>query len=258
MKWYYAVNRERIGPVEDQEFERLVREGTITSATLVWNQDLPNWTKLTDLPDFPGKDDVTPEIPGFQDSDEKPPKKGQCTECGRYFPEDELVRFEGSTVCSGCKPLFIQKIREGANTAGLVYAGFWIRFAAKFIDGLIVSAVNFVISLAMAGLMASSVSDPVRAFQSTMAIASLKTVINACYCTYFLGKFSATPGKMVCGLKVVTPDNHNVTYMTGLGRFFAEFLSAIILGIGYLMMIPDPEKRTLHDRICNTRVIRTR
>jgi uncharacterized RDD family membrane protein YckC len=33
-------------------------------------------------------------------------------------------------------------------------------------------------------------------------------------------------------------------------------LSAILLGIGYLMIAFDDEKRALHDRICDTRVIK--
>jgi len=30
----------------------------------------------------------------------------------------------------------------------------------------------------------------------------------------------------------------------------------LLVGIGYLMVAWDPEKRALHDRICDTRVIR--
>jgi uncharacterized RDD family membrane protein YckC len=41
-----------------------------------------------------------------------------------------------------------------------------------------------------------------------------------------------------------------------LGRHFAEMLSGILLGIGYLMIAFDDEKRALHDRICDTRVIK--
>ena len=40
------------------------------------------------------------------------------------------------------------------------------------------------------------------------------------------------------------------------GRFFAELLSGMICYIGYLMVLSDKEeRRTLHDRICNTRVV---
>ncbi len=43
-----------------------------------------------------------------------------------------------------------------------------------------------------------------------------------------------------------------------IGRHFAEMISNMILCIGYMMAGWDDEKRALHDRICDTRVIRTR
>ena len=71
-----------------------------------------------------------------------------------------------------------------------------------------------------------------------------------------MGRFGATPGKMACGLKVVMADGGKVTYLRALGRAFSEILSGIILYIGYIMAGFDDEKRALHDRICDTRVIK--
>ena len=39
-------------------------------------------------------------------------------------------------------------------------------------------------------------------------------------------------------------------------RFLAEIVSALIFYIGYIMIAFDDQKRALHDRLCNTRVIR--
>jgi uncharacterized RDD family membrane protein YckC len=57
---------------------------------------------------------------------------------------------------------------------------------------------------------------------------------------------------------VVTPSGGKINYGLACGRFFAEIASAMILYIGYIMVGFDEEKRALHDRICNTRVIRSR
>jgi uncharacterized RDD family membrane protein YckC len=81
-------------------------------------------------------------------------------------------------------------------------------------------------------------------------------LIPALYGTWFIGRFAATPGKMACGLRVVTADAGQVSYARALGRHFAEYLSSLILTIGYIMAAFDSEKRGLHDRICNTRVVR--
>jgi uncharacterized RDD family membrane protein YckC len=43
-----------------------------------------------------------------------------------------------------------------------------------------------------------------------------------------------------------------------VGRYFAQWISAIILAIGYIMAAFDDQKRALHDRICETRVIHVR
>jgi uncharacterized RDD family membrane protein YckC len=76
------------------------------------------------------------------------------------------------------------------------------------------------------------------------------------YASFFIGKFAATPGKMICGLKVVMGDGTRVSYGRAIGRYFAEWLSGLTMGIGYIMAAFDDEKRALHDRICDTRVVK--
>jgi uncharacterized RDD family membrane protein YckC len=60
---------------------------------------------------------------------------------------------------------------------------------------------------------------------------------------------------MACKIRVVTADGGKVSYMRALGRYFAKILSSMICLAGYIMAFFDDEKRGLHDRICNTRVI---
>jgi uncharacterized RDD family membrane protein YckC len=72
-----------------------------------------------------------------------------------------------------------------------------------------------------------------------------------------VGKFAATPGKMACKLKVVLPEGDRVSYARAIGRHFAKYISGLILGIGYIMAGFDEQKRALHDRICDTRVIKS-
>ena len=61
---------------------------------------------------------------------------------------------------------------------------------------------------------------------------------------------------MACGLKVVDADGNKISYGRALGRGFAEILSGLICDIGYIIAAFDnPQKRSLHDHICSTRVI---
>jgi uncharacterized RDD family membrane protein YckC len=164
--------------------------------------------------------------------------------------DDELIRFGDALVCAKCKPLFVQRLREGVAVAGeMVYAGFWIRVGAKCIDGIVLTVAGFVIgligNLVVSHLLARTVLQNILSFALSIG-----------YVTYFLGAYSATPGKMACGLRVVRPDGEKISYARACGRGFAELVSSIILGIGYLMVVFDEEKRALHDRICDTRVVR--
>jgi hypothetical protein len=55
-----------------------------------------------------------------------PVKQSLCSECGQAFAEDDMIRFAEAWVCASCKPLFVQKIKEGVTLAGeMEYAGFW-------------------------------------------------------------------------------------------------------------------------------------
>ena len=43
MDWYYAAGADRKGPVSEEEFQRLVQQGVVTSQTLVWHEGMANW-----------------------------------------------------------------------------------------------------------------------------------------------------------------------------------------------------------------------
>jgi uncharacterized RDD family membrane protein YckC len=130
---------------------------------------------------------------------------------------------------------------------------------AKFIDGIIIGAVNMITSFLQVLLSGSSKPNSVSATTFgaiEIFLFFLQMGISIGYATWFVGKYAATPGKMACGLKIVMADGGRVTYWRACGRHFSEILSALILYIGYIMAGFDNEKRALHDRICNTRVVR--
>ena len=86
----------------------------------------------------------------------------------------------------------------------------------------------------------------------------INIAVNVAYEVYFLTSRGATLGKMALGLRVVTADGGPITAGLALGRYASTVLSAFTLMIGYIMAAFDDQKRALHDRICNTRVIHTR
>lgn len=259
MNWYYAKGKERLGPFDETQFQELVRSGEISGSTLVWNETLSGWKRFGEVRDaaYGGMSDPVPGLPAEEPAPTGDSAVKQCSQCGQYFSESDLATFEGRRVCAACKPAFVQKIREGVSVGTVVYAGFWIRFAAKFIDGIVLGIINMVIGFVTTSSMVATPDDPVAIMRGAIFSGLFQFCVQAAYTSFFLGKFSATPGKMVCGLKVITADNEPLSYLRGFGRCCAEMISSIILCIGYLMVAWDDEKRALHDRICNTRVIKT-
>ncbi len=241
--WYYAKDDQQLGPIDQAQIDALVGQGAIGLSTLVWNQDMGDWQPYGE---------VATQAPSAAVAG----GTASCAECGRSFPTDEMVSYSGSYVCAECKPIFFQRVREGVPLdQGFEYGGFWIRFGAKIIDGIILSVAQVPIVL-LVGMSAASSPDSAGAVSLLYNLISVG--LQMAYTVFFLGKFAATPGKMLCGLKVVRPTGERITYLRALGRWFAELLSSIIFLIGYIMAAFDDEKRTLHDRICDTRVVRTR
>ena len=251
MNLYYAEGERQIGPIGKTELQALVKAKKVTARTLVWQEGMESWQELgVFIRNRSGKR-VPTKSPAV------PVRKAVCSECSQAFAEDEMIQFQESWVCAGCKPVFIQKIKEGLSVGGVMnYAGFWIRFGALTIDGFILWMLNMFFFIPMGILMPKSSDNPYMFLSFMPLIILLQYAIPAVYDAWFVGKYGATPGKMACNLKIVVEDGSRLSYLRALGRHFAKWLSSMILAIGFIMAAFDDQKRSLHDRICETRVIR--
>lgn len=189
-----------------------------------------------------------------------PEAEPPCSQCQTPTPESELLNFDGTLVCARCKPVYLQKMREGVAVVGqdFNYAGFWNRVGAKLIDGLILGLVGGVLNGAIQAALMTGGGEEMFVAVVSVVLMLLNFGIGIAYVTFLVGKYGATPGKMALGLKIIKPDGEQLSYLQAFGRYWAEMLSGMTLGIGYLMVAFDDESRGLHDRICETRVIRTR
>jgi len=134
----------------------------------------------------------------------------------------------------------------------VAYGGFWIRFVAYIIDAILLGIVGGVVaSLFGVSMMQTDWDDP------TINLVSL--VVGWLYFALLeSSERGATVGKMAMGLRVVTSQGQRLSFMNATGRYFAKFISAIILGIGFIMIAFTDKKRGLHDIIADTLVIKTR
>ncbi|MDY6854113.1 MAG: RDD family protein [Thermodesulfobacteriota bacterium] len=260
MKWYYKDGEQQFGPLGDDEFQDMVKIGTIHGDTFVRNNTMTKWIRYGYV------SSVTPDVM-TEPEDVHDALELSCSQCGKRFLKEDMIRYENVWVCASCKPLFIQKIKEGVSVGGIrEYAGFWLRFAALILDYIFMFFVQMVIFIPTGFITAQmklpapgtspdmSVMAPFMTLQLLLSL--LSYAIYIAYETWFIGKYGATLGKMACKIKVITSDGGRVSYLRAFGRYFAKMISGLILGIGYIMAAFDDQKRSLHDRICDTRVIK--
>lgn len=144
-----------------------------------------------------------------------------------------------------------------------LFAGFWVRLFAGFLDLLFITPIAFVI------IYYSGISD----FQSfgfsnsfynykDFAVSTSNRFANyiahgisIIYLTYFVStKSQATLGKRIMGIYVANRDGSKLTWQKSLARALVSMLTSATLGLGFLVVIFTKEKISLHDFICNTRV----
>lgn len=244
MYWYFMESGQQHGPLSEEEFEDSIRSGKITSDTLIWHEGMTGWKTYASE-----KSPNTGEPPVLL-------PRHSCIECRRTFPADELIRYGDSWVCATCKPLFLQKLKEGARMPGtMVYGGFWIRAVAKIIDSLIQGVFGILLFLVFMPFFDLRGTQDSTGVIIWLGLQGGGVLFGLAYSVFFLGKYGATPGKMAVGLKVVTSDGEPIDYKRAAARYFAEILSGLICYIGYIMVAFDEERRALHDRLCDTRVI---
>jgi uncharacterized RDD family membrane protein YckC len=198
-----------------------------------------------------------------------------CSQCGRTFAQSDLVQIAGNWVCAECKPAFLSRVMAsgaaGASPLAWRYGGFWIRFGARFIDGLIFTIpiviffAMFIPNLIRAQRQAGGAAAPPNLFAISGFISFfvIMFVAGGFYEILMLKYRSATVGKMACGLKVIRSDGHRLSWGVCFGRFFmwnvvtsgVPYLNSVLMLVSSIMLGVDNEKRALHDRVCDTRVI---
>lgn len=111
MEWHYAENGKPVGPISDQDFTALVKQGKISSGTLVWHPGMETWTAYSELAT------ATPQAAATQSATSNSSMKARCSECGKDFPANDMIQHGGDYVCAQCKPVYFQRLQEGVLSA---------------------------------------------------------------------------------------------------------------------------------------------
>ena len=194
-----------------------------------------------------------------------------CSQCGRTFTHSDLVQIAGNWVCGDCKPAFLSRVMASgaaASPLGWHYGGFWIRLGARFIDGIVLGVPLLLVAALLIPNLIRTMGNARNPGNPTFAAFTLSFflvyfLVVITYEVVLLRYQGATLGKMACGLKVVRSDGSSLGWGVSVGRFV--MWNVVTSGIPYLNMVlvptsgimagTDAQKRALHDRVCDTRVV---
>src|SRR5687767_348928 len=109
--WYYAVGQDRHGPIDITALRQLLSSGQIAPNALVWTDGMANWIAAITHPDLAmaAQQQMHTLQPG-------------------YAPPGSSLSYY-------------------SDVGQIIYAGFWLRFAAALLDGLIIFAAGCVVGV---------------------------------------------------------------------------------------------------------------
>jgi uncharacterized RDD family membrane protein YckC len=284
MVWYYRDGEENKGPFTDEEIEKLVGDRTVKGDTWVWREGMEDWKKYEDVAAVDGsaKTVVMASVPT------------DCQKCGKTVGLSNLRPHEGKLVCADCLEELKAAARPaapapaqpaaaeappprpatpatpavaaapavparpasspiaGAGVASMRYASIADRAIARLIDfAVIFGAV--VVGMLLNFVVFNRIGVVGTVLGCITWLALMVGVIG--YEVYFLGRDGATPGKKMRNIRVVRSDGSELDTKQAVIRVLSSFLSGFLF-IGYILAIIDePERKSLHDRLADTRVV---
>jgi uncharacterized RDD family membrane protein YckC len=200
-----------------------------------------------------------------------------CSKCGAKIAE-------GAAFCAVCgaptsspagePPVYATPAspfqQAPAARPPVAYAGFWLRFVAFIIDVILLYFVRTIVLMPFGigvgmhgwhgmfhGSHPQDLGDLLPMVRLAIRVAMISLIIQWLY--YSLTESSswqATLGKKALGLTVTDLEGRRISFGRATGRYFARYLSTLILGIGWLMAGFTEKKQALHDMIAGTLVLR--
>lgn len=215
--WYFARDGVQNGPYSLDEMRMMVAAGQVGPDDMVWADGMPQWSTVASAPALAGSVPAS----GYAYPQAYPPQHpGGVPGLGYYAPRMTVS-----------------------------YAGFWTRFCAVVIDGVIlgVASVIFtaILRLVTDRWTAELISNLVGIVVQWLWDAGFES-----------SAMQGTPGKQLMGIKVTDMSGGRISFARATGRHFGKYLSAIILLIGYIMAAFSERKQALHDMMAGTLVVR--
>ena len=244
------INNAPTGPFTRAQVADKLQRGEVTLSSLAFVEGLAQWTPLGD---------VLAQV----DAANPPPPPVSAPVVAASVVAAPVAPTPGYSYAATMEP-----------PAHFVYAGFWIRFVAHFIDGLVLMAVFLLLALIVFGPFGIYLAQQKSAGHGDdiNSPSGVMLVILACVEILFYGalvvggwlyfailesgKWQGTLGKRALGLRVTGVDGQHISFGRATGRYFAKIVSGMTFMIGYIMAGFTDRKQALHDMIAGTLVVR--
>ena len=224
VEWYYAKDGVQAGPLPVGQLREMARTGALRPDDLVWTEGMPEW---------------------------RPAAAVQAV----YSAAAGVVPYGGA----GATPSGGLNYYNPAYEP--VYAGFWLRFCATFVDTIIIAVPLLGIgALLFFGLgLQNEFNKPGSAAPELLDIGwrLLYLLVGwLYYASQESGPHMATLGKRACGIVVTDMEGQRLTFGRASGRFFGKLLSDLTCSMGYVLAAFTPKRQALHDLVASTLVVR--
>jgi uncharacterized RDD family membrane protein YckC len=238
-QWYYTQSGAQVGPVATDVLRQMLAAGQVGADELVWSDGMPDWQRARDVATFfaPPPPQQQPQQPYYAGVPQQQPYAGQAGAFPSPYPGGPAAPINYYTP----QQHYVQ------------YGGFWLRFCALFVDSLILMVIQFPIGWALG--VPFWEDHPAAGPAAVNQIASI--LIWWLYAAFQESSVhQATLGKRAVGIVVTDTMGQRITFARATGRHFGQYISGLILGIGYLMAAFTQRKQALHDIMAETLVIR--
>lgn len=263
-EWFYSIHPGRQeGPVDADDLALLHADGQLRPDSLVWREGMSAWKPWREaMPEVlpggaadAGLGGVLGDVLGGPTPD---PAFAAAPDDGAQRPY--------AIAEPSASPYAPPKARVSEQASGpihghpVVYAGFWKRFAAWFIDSVVIGLASLVIAVPVGLIVALAPAEGIDSMLDSRAFDMLGQVVSWVLSAWYFGwmyssSHQASLGKMAVGIKVVRGNGEALAFWRGFWRTFAQLLSGLTLMIGYIMAAFTERRQALHDLVCDTLVV---